>query len=82
MSLIPLLTRVSLSSGCADTMRCEAVLAEAAAICDLVAYDAAEQPAALEPAGVRVFDLSSAIFILQVVAPVGEPERKVALTVR
>ncbi len=31
MSLIPLLTRVSLSSGCADAMRCEAVLAEAAA---------------------------------------------------
>lgn len=30
MSLIPLLTRVSLSSGCADAMRCEAVLAEAA----------------------------------------------------
>ncbi|MDF1825601.1 MAG: GspE/PulE family protein [Verrucomicrobiales bacterium] len=31
MSLIPLLTRVSLNSGCADTLRCEAVLAEAAA---------------------------------------------------
>lgn len=30
MSLIPLLTRVSLTSGCADAMRCEAVLAEAA----------------------------------------------------
>ena len=31
MSLIPLLTRVSLNSGCADALRCEAVLAEAAA---------------------------------------------------
>lgn len=31
MSLIPLLTRVSLNSGCADSLRCEAVLAEAAA---------------------------------------------------
>jgi hypothetical protein len=31
MSLIPLLTRVSKRSGCADAMRCEAVLAEAAA---------------------------------------------------
>jgi len=30
MSLIPLLTRVSKRSGCADAMRCEAVLAEAA----------------------------------------------------
>lgn len=31
MSLVPLLTRLSQRSGCADTMRCEAVLAEAAA---------------------------------------------------
>ncbi|MDF1658307.1 MAG: GspE/PulE family protein [Verrucomicrobiales bacterium] len=31
MSLIPLLTRVSLNSGCPDALRCEAVLAEAAA---------------------------------------------------
>ncbi|MEM6280100.1 MAG: ATPase, T2SS/T4P/T4SS family, partial [Verrucomicrobiota bacterium] len=31
MSLIPLLTKVSLNSGCADALRCEAVLAEAAA---------------------------------------------------
>ncbi|MEM1441837.1 MAG: ATPase, T2SS/T4P/T4SS family [Verrucomicrobiota bacterium] len=31
MSLIPLLTKVSLNSGCADSLRCEAVLAEAAA---------------------------------------------------
>ena len=31
MSLIPLLTRISNQSGCADAMRCEAVLAEAAA---------------------------------------------------
>jgi general secretion pathway protein E len=30
MSLIPLLTRISKQSGCADAMRCEAVLAEAA----------------------------------------------------
>src|SRR5690606_8709342 len=31
MSLVPLLTKVSKRSGCADAMRCEAVLAEAAA---------------------------------------------------
>lgn len=30
MSLIPLLTRLSLNSGCADSMRCESILAEAA----------------------------------------------------
>ncbi|MDF1861606.1 MAG: GspE/PulE family protein [Verrucomicrobiales bacterium] len=30
MSLIPLLTRISMNSGCADSMRCESILAEAA----------------------------------------------------